>query len=243
VQAVWWIVGLGGSLALHLAVAAVIALVPVRAEVAAQPPVELEVRDEPPPPPRAAPAPEPPPPPPEVTRAPPARPAPPAVVRPAAPPRPAAAPPVFGVDLTDTDPAGTIGAPVGNTTLVDPQRTGPVRPGPVAVVPAAPPPPPPPRVTIASLPEVLSTPATDGYPGECRAAEQAGVEGVVTIAVTVFESGRPGEVKLVRGLHPCLDAAALRMMREITFKPARGSDGKPARYRITEYRFRFQITR
>ncbi|HEY3359383.1 MAG TPA: TonB family protein [Polyangia bacterium] len=246
------IAGLGGSIVLHVIVAAVVVGMPVRREVAPQAPVEFEVQPEPPPPPPpppAPPAPEPEPekppepkraapPPPRAAAAPRA-----AVPRAAATPPAAAAPPVFGVDLTDTSPDGTVAAPVGNTTLTEPSRRGPLKPGPVAAAPPPPPPPPPPPVTIKDLPEVLSGPQMDAYPAECQDAERAGIEGVVTLTVVVLDSGRIGEVKLVKGIDRCLDAAALRLMREIKFKPAMGTDGKPQRYRIPAYRFRFRFNR
>jgi TonB family protein len=99
------------------------------------------------------------------------------------------------------------------------------------------------EVTLKDLPEVVSQPSTDGYPSECREAERQGVEGTVRLAVLVLASGQVGEVKLQKGVDPCLDAAALRMARQITFKPAMGSDGKPMPYRIRDYRFRFKINR
>ena len=154
---------------------------------------------------------------------------------------PTTAAPIFGVDMTQTSADGTIAVPVGDTTVANPKAKRPEKPAPAPVAPKAPPPVK--EVTIKDLPEVIAQPATDGYPAECREAERQGVEGTVRLSVMVLESGNVGDVKLQKGVDPCLDAAALRLARQLKFKPAMASDGKPVPYRIKDYRFKFKINR
>jgi protein TonB len=243
--ALGYVAGTLGSLLLHVLLAFALLGFPGQGRQAPSVPIEFEVQEAPKPrrppppepePPKAAPAPE------AARRAvkearvapQPARPA-------AAAVAPTTAAPIFGVDMTQTSADGTIAVPVGETTLANPKAKRPEKPAPVR---AAPPPPPPPRpVTINELPEVVSQPPTDGYPPECREAERSGVEGTVRLSVMVLASGKVGEVSLQKGVDPCLDAAALRLARQLEFRPALGSDGKPAAYRIKGYRFRFKIRR
>jgi len=96
---------------------------------------------------------------------------------------------------------------------------------------------------VRDLPEVVSQPDLQGYPPECQEAERSGVEGVVRLSLTVRENGTVTDVRLVRGIDPCLDAAAVRLAGKLIFKPAVATDGRPIEYRIKDYRFRFRIAR
>jgi periplasmic protein TonB len=245
-HALGYVAGVVGSFLLHVLVAFAVLGFPGQKRDAPSLPIEFEVREPPKPPPAPPPAPEPEPPkhapaPSAVRQAPKEAPTP-QPPRPTAAPAPVTAAPIFGVDMTQTSGEGTIAVPVGDTTIANPKARRPDKPAPVAV---APPPPPPPKkeITIKDLPEILSHPSTDGYPSECREAERQGVEGTVRLSVMVLESGQVGEVKLVKGVDPCLDAAALRMAKQIKFKPAMTSEGRAAAYRIRDYRFRFKINR
>jgi protein TonB len=244
-HALAYVAGAVGSFLLHVLLAFAVLGFPGQQRAAPSVPIEFEVREPPKPPPAPPPEPEPPKalPPPEAVRR---------VVKEAkAAPQPvraapaAAAPttaaPIFGVDMTQTSAEGTVAVPIGETTVANPKAK---RPEKAAPAPVAPPPPPPVKeVTIKDLPEVISQPSTDGYPPECREAERTGVEGTVRLSIMVLESGKLGEVKLVKGIDPCLDAAALRLARQIKFKPAMASDGRAAAYRIKDYRFKFKINR
>ena len=238
-----YVAGVVGSFLLHVVLAFAVLGFPGQRRDAPTAPIEFEVR-EPPKPPSAPPSPEPPkaaPAPSAVRQAPKEAPTPqPTRAVPAAAPVTAA--PIFGVDMTQTSAEGTIAVPIGDTTVANPKAKRPDKP--VIVPVAAPAPPPPPKeITIKELPEILSQPATDGYPSECREAERQGIEGTVRLSVMVLESGKVADVKLQKGVDPCLDAAALRLAKQIKFKPAMTSDGKPAPYRIKDYRFRFKINR
>jgi protein TonB len=61
-----------------------------------------------------------------------------------------------------------------------------------------------------------------------EAARAAGIQGKVRIEITVDETGRVVDVKLVQGLSPGLDAAALAAGRAAQFEPAVRC-GKPVR--------------
>jgi periplasmic protein TonB len=240
-----YVAGILGSFLLHVLLAFAVLGFPGKARDAPSAPIEFEVEAPKPPPPAPPPAPEPEPPKPTPAPAA-ARPAPKEAPPPqptrAAPAAPVTAAPIFGVDMTQTSAEGTVAVPIGDTTVANPRAKRPDKPAPAPV--AAPLPPPPPKaVTIKELPEILSQPSTDGYPSECREAERQGIEGTVRLSVMVLESGKVGDVKLQKGVDPCLDAAALRLAKQITFKPAMTSDGKPAAYRIKDYRFRFKINR
>jgi TonB family protein len=144
--------------------------------------------------------------------------------------------------MTQTSADGTVAVPIGDTTVANPKAKRPEKQeAPAPVAPQAPPPVK--EVTITELPEVISQPATDGYPAECREAERSGVEGTVRLSIMVLASGAVGDVRLRQGVDPCLDAAAQRLARRLKFKPARTSDGNAAAYRIKDYRFRFKINR
>jgi len=68
------------------------------------------------------------------------------------------------------------------------------------------------------------------YPAAARAEE---IEGRVFVQFWVREDGRVDDLRVVIGLHPLLDAEALRVVREeATFHPAR-QRGKPVAMRMS----------
>jgi protein TonB len=224
--------------------------------------VELEMRAPPPPPPQLTPPPpkppEPPPPPP-----PPPKTAPPRKL--VTPPRPSTPPPnaqppkeppkeppkpVFGVTMDSiTEGPSSFAVPVGNTTMIDPAKSG-KSTGPIAALPAAPPgPPPEPPYRPVSTMQVKTMPAIDGdecgrgvpYPEEARTL---GIEGNVILRVSLDEKGRVRELKVVVGLGHGLDQAAMKALRnpaKCKFSPALGLDGSAVSYVIPAYTFHFEL--
>ena len=65
------------------------------------------------------------------------------------------------------------------------------------------------------------------YPEE---AKNAGIQGRVTLSFVVDNDGSISDVKLVRGVHPALDAEALRVVTECAenwiYERPEGIDGK-----------------
>ncbi|HNO69619.1 MAG TPA: energy transducer TonB [Pseudomonadota bacterium] len=81
------------------------------------------------------------------------------------------------------------------------------------------------------------------YPEEARAK---GIEGNVILRVSVTESGKVHDVKVIKGLGYGLDEAAVAAIRKsprCKFSPAIGSDGKPVEYTIPAYTFHFELPR
>jgi protein TonB len=140
--------------------------------------------------------------------------------------------------------------PVGNTTMVDPAKSGKAE-GKVQPLPAAPPPQAKPSYEPVSATQVASEPDIDAtgcgravqYPAE---AEQLGIEGQVLLRIELEESGQVHAIKVLKGLGHGLDEAAVRAMKsraECRFKPARGRDGKPKAYIVERYVFNFELPR
>ena len=192
--------------------------------------VEMDFFQPPPPPPSAAPPPTQPPPPP-VTQPPP----PPKQVKApkpmpdppkAEPPKPA--PLQAGIDATST--VGTGAGPVvqvGNTQMgeVDKVAHAPV------TQPAAPVTEPPPPVRKG--PPVVVAEAVLFQPGTSQAdytpeALDAGIEGEVTLLLTIDEKGNVVDVKVVKPLGYGLDAKALALGRKYRFSP-KTVDGVPTK--------------
>lgn len=73
----------------------------------------------------------------------------------------------------------------------------------------------PPRDTTLRYPTPLGDLTVD-YPEEVR---RAGVQGTVKLLVYVDESGRAAKTEVHEGLHPTLDSAAMRAVRECLFQP------------------------
>jgi len=241
-----------GALALALHAAIALALLNVPAPKArSSSTVDIELKRPPPPPPVEVLPPEPPKEPerkvvPKVKVAPPPESPPPNREPPKEPPKEVR--PVFGVSMeSTTDGDSSFQVPVGNTTMIDPARSG--KHGDAAPLPAAPPGPPKPEyrpvadVYIKTLPEIdgEACARTVTYPAE---AEQLGVEGEVKLRVALDESGKVHDIKLLKGLGHGLDQAAMNALRyKCRFKPAVGTDGKPAAYVIQTYTWTFELPR
>ncbi|MDC0710615.1 TonB family protein [Stigmatella sp. ncwal1] len=195
-------------------------------------PVELVMVDveKPPPPPPEPPKEEPPPPPPPPkVKAPPKPPPvkvaelekPPPPPPEQAPPPPNEPPPeqpakpvplVVGISMSSTTSAGGFAAPVGNTAYgrVDGKATAPQE---VKTYSA-------PKYTpiyqVDSEPRVLSE-VKIPYPDEAR---RAGIEGTVTLSITVDLEGKVVTVKVISGPGYGLNEAARDAIRRFRFKPA-----------------------
>jgi protein TonB len=190
------------------------------AEVAAPAPT-------PPPPPPLEPVkvePEPPAPEPERRRAPP-----PAPAKVAAPqPEPPAPPsfdsvPDFGLALEGA---------VGGEGLAVPVRRPELAAPPPRVVKALAPPPAQRTADACSEPASKPKPVSVPQPVYTDAARAASIEGRVRVELTVDESGRVSEVKVLQGLGYGLDEAALAAARSATFTPAQRC-GRPVRATFT----------
>jgi protein TonB len=244
------IVALVGAVVAHLAIAYGLTRVPAR------PPhvpswVELEVKKPAPPPPKLTP-PEPPKPEPpkkvvhEKKLAPPPTPPPPN----AKPPEPPKEPPkpIFGVTMDSTTSDSSFSVPVGNTTMIDPKKSG---KGPVVPLPAAPPPPPKPsyapvsELYIKTMPDV-DTEACGKSVSYTPEAEQLGIEGHVKLRIELDEKGHVHGIKVLSGLGHGLDQAVVYAFQHsgaCKFKPAVSTDGKPVPYVIPSYDFAFELPR
>ncbi|XXF78934.1 TonB family protein [Myxococcaceae bacterium GXIMD 01537] len=219
-----------GSLALHGGALAVLSAKPVDRPVA-QRPVEMVMVEvqRPPPPPEVKPEEpksEPPPPPKRVPRPPPVKvavaekpPPPPPMQAPpppndAPPPAPNAkpAPLVVGLSLSSTTSAGGFAAPVGNTLYG--KADGKARaPQDVRAYSA-------PRYTpiyqVDTEPRLLSE-VKISYPDEAR---RAGVEGTVTLSITIDPEGRVLSARVLSGPGHGLEEAAREAILRFRFKPA-----------------------
>jgi protein TonB len=216
--------------------------------------VEMEVRQKkvPPPPPKIV---EPPPPPerkviPKKVKVvePPPTPPPPNAKPPPEPPKEPPKP-IFGVTMSSTTEGdSSMAVPVGNTTMIDPKKSG---KGPVVPLPAAPPPPPKPsyqpvsELYIKKMPDIDSSACGSAarYPDE---AEQLGIEGDVKLRVELDEKGHVHGIKVLSGLGHGLDQTAVYALTHspaCKFSPAIATDGKPVSYVIPNYVFHFEIPR
>ncbi|MBI5478162.1 MAG: TonB family protein [Deltaproteobacteria bacterium] len=240
------------ALTLHAGVAYGLARVPPRpATPRSLIEVEFRPRASPPPPaPGVAPPPVP------ATREPPARRAaarpraatPLAVAPSTRPPSPAARP-VYGVSLDSLGDASGPGLamPVGDTT--DPAARSLPRPTapPAPLRPAGPPPGP--SYRPASELRVKTKPKVDVvacgnsvvYPPE---AQRQGIEGELRLRVSLDETGRVVDVRVVVGLGHGLDQAAVHAIKhKCKFAPAIATDGTAVAFVIPSYVFRFDLPR
>jgi periplasmic protein TonB len=224
----------------------------------ASPPVELEIRE--PPPPAPEPPPEAPPPPPRAVEPPP-RPRPIIVHRtptPPPPPRqmeqppppneqpppqpPTNAPPVFGVTMSTVGPGESgMAVPVGNTLMAKP--TGP-RAADQAPHPYGGGAPgegfqPVPDAYIATQPRAIyKVEGSDVYPADALAL---GLEGTVSLSVGINEKGAVVEVRVLKRAGHKFDEAATQALRKFRFSPALTSDGRAVPTRIT-YSYKFSLS-
>lgn len=226
----WVLVFMLVSLALHGAGLLALSTLKERPPPAAHKPVELvmvEVQKPPPPPPpppleepkppeppkvkpppkppplKVAVAEKPPPPPPEEAPPPPNEP----------PPQPTKPVPlVVGISMSSTTSAGTFAAPVGNTAYgkVEGKAKAPSEVKEYAA----------PRYTpiyqVDSEPRVLSE-VKIPYPEEAR---RAGIEGTVTLSITIDTEGKVVAAKVVSGPGYGLNEAAREAIKRFRFKPA-----------------------
>ncbi|MGZ3443318.1 MAG: energy transducer TonB [Polyangia bacterium] len=155
--------------------------------------------------------------------------------------------PVFGVTMSSTTEGdSSIAVPVGNTTMIDPKKSG---HGPVVPLPAAPPPQGPPEykpvseLYIKKMPEIDSDACGRSiqYPAE---AEQLSIEGDVKLRVELDDKGKVHGIKVTSGLGHGLDQAAVwALTHKCKFSPAIATDGKAVSYVIPNYVFHFEIPR
>ena len=224
--------------------------------------VEVDVRKIPPPPPPVTP-----PEPPKAKEAPPPEPPKPKIIpvkKQAPPPEPPKTPPpnqeppkeppndppkpVFGVTMESTTTAdSSFAVPVGNTTMIDPKKSGKGTATPLPAAPAQqaakPEYKPVSELYIKSMPDIDSDACgrTIKYPDE---AEQLGIEGDIRLKVALDERGQVHEVKVLQGLGHGLDEAAVFALKhKCKFSPAIATDGKAVPFVIQSYVFHFQIER
>ncbi len=228
----------GGGLALsvHTLVALGLALVPAGGWQGERV-ISVEIHENPPPPEPLPPPPEPPPPPRERTPAPrravahllPPPPMPNQETKPAAvPEEPVTA--VFGV-TQDSVVAGNspVAVPLGNTLMTKDRTLAKTPPPPL---PPAPPPPafaPVDEDAVAEFPEALVKPEPN-YP---EVAERMRISGKVRLKLGI---DRKGNVKSVRVLEKAgygMDEEAVRVVWQYKFKPAKGVNGQPVDFVIT----------
>ncbi len=201
----------------------------VEVEVAKPPPPEPEKAPPPapkvkPPPIRVASVQKPPPPPKE--KAPPPR-------NEDKPPEPQKAPPplLVGVTLSSTTVAGGFAAPVGNTAYgkVADRATDAANVKPYSAPRYAP------IYQVDRQPELVSE-FKPPYPEEAR---RAGVEGRVTLQITIDETGKVTSAKVIQGVGYGLDEAAREGMLKARFKPAFKA-GEPVATLLT-FVYRFEL--
>jgi periplasmic protein TonB len=220
------------SLALHGVGFGLLSTLEGRQHAAVQRPVEMvmvEVQKPPPPPPPEEKLEEPKPPPPPPPKVKPVKPPPIKVAEAPKPPPPSEAPPppndtpppepsakppplVVGMTMSSTTSAGSFAAPVGNTaygkatgTATDPKAVkGYSAPKYVPVY------------QVDSEPTVASE-VKIPYPDEAR---RAGIEGTVTLSITIDADGKVSNVKVISGPGYGLNEAARDAIRRFRFKPA-----------------------
>ncbi|XXF77214.1 TonB family protein [Myxococcaceae bacterium GXIMD 01537] len=237
------------SLALHGVGLYALGRIADRPASTVQRPVELvmvEVNKPPPPPPPEEKKPEPPKPPPPKPR--PAIKPPPVVAEAPKPPPPQAAPPppndtpppqppskpvplVVGISMSSTTSAGGFAAPVGNTTYgkVDGRAKDPGEVKPYVAPKYVP------SYQVDTAPQLASD-VRIPYPDEAR---RAGIEGSVTLSITIDSEGKVVSARLLKGQGYGLDEAALAAIKRFRFKPAT-KNGEPVSTEIT-YTYTFLL--
>jgi periplasmic protein TonB len=153
---------------------------------------------------------------------------------PEAPPPPTDSPPPtpalsdlpdFGVSLSGGVDGTGIALPLGGSPRSGPRAAQAAKPATKRVLPLA--------AAAGALdpcedPPAKPRPRNVPQPAGTEAARAAGVEGKVRVQLTVDESGRVVDVKLLQGLGYGLDEAALSAARQAEFEPAVRC-GKPSR--------------
>jgi protein TonB len=209
----------------HGAFAVGIGEIDIKKSIAATAIQIAEVAKKPPPPPPPPAQVEPEPPKPEARKVSSNRPAAPAPEAEPAPPAPNEAAamdalPDFGLSLTGGVSGGGLALPAGPSQ--------PTRPAPGPVVRKALAAAPPTSALGCAEPANKPKPRSVPQPAYTADARTAGVEGKVRIQLTVDESGRVVDVRVLQGLGHGLDEAALAAARQAQFEPATQC-GKPVR--------------
>jgi protein TonB len=206
------------------------------------PPPPPQAEPLPPPPPEPEPPPPPPPPLAVVKRAPPVAKAEPPKPEPPAPPAPKGLPEAPLLPGTVDSP----GIPDNNGTMAVPTGRG--GSGPIGVpsrgradgVGQGPPENkgPAPALVIKDEPRLLSEVKPD-YPDDARSQL---IEGKVRLRVTISADGKVLNARLVKGLFPSLDRAALDAIKRFRFSPAVTNDGRKVEHTIP-WNMSFQLER
>jgi len=141
---------------------------------------------------------------------------------------PQRAPLVVGLSMSSTTTGGGFAAPVGNTLYGKAPERAPAEAKPYSA----------PRYTpiyqVDSAPVLVSD--FREYPKE---AQQAGIEGTVTLSITIDTEGSVVNARVLKGPGNGLNEAALEAIRKCKFKPAMKA-GQPVSTEI-EYRYTFQL--
>lgn len=236
------------ALSFHLVVAAGAASVPMPKP---QQRVQMEIYKPPPPPPEPEPLPEPEPEPPPKEepkpkpKPPPKEPPPKETLPP--PPSNQEPPPdevpsepvplVTGISMSSTvTNSGGPSVRVGNTTYGDPSKEKFTKPSDVKAYAGGSEDFSPVRTANVSSPATVLREHRPRYP---RQLKDQGIEGVVILRVQVTRDGKTRKVKLVKGLHPVLDALSLQSMERFVWKAAQ-VDGQPVDSIIT-YRMTWEL--
>jgi periplasmic protein TonB len=147
--------------------------------------------------------------------------------------RPSEAPandvPSFGVSMEATVQGGNIAVPVGGSVLAQPNARGSGIATPGPSTPAVTPP--------VTKPPTVTRAIEAPYPREAR---DEGIQGKVTLVVTVGPDGRVVRVRVVKGLGYGLDEAAVAAVKQFQFKPGT-VDGRAAEMDI-RYTYTFEIS-
>ena len=125
---------------------------------------------------------------------------------------------VFGVELNSVAANGDPPAPVGNTLMKEAEEEFT----------------PPEKVkSIYSPPEVDDAPKYEKVikPEYPRSARIRGIEGVVKISLVVSESGRPTQLRVLKGIGHGCEEAALQAVAKYRFTPGT-IDGHPVKTRV-----------
>ncbi len=125
-------------------------------------------------------------------------------------------PPIFGVSLSSTSKGGSFKARVGNTLMKEAEKEI-TDPSEVKALP---------RVAfsrITEAPRLIRDYKVPEYPA---VPFEEGIEGTVTLIFSVNEHGVPFDIKVMRGVHPELDAAARQAMKKFKYNPGK-LDGEP----------------
>jgi protein TonB len=74
---------------------------------------------------------------------------------------------------------------------------------------------------------------------ECPAVREQGVSGKVKLKVQVWRTGKVRRVRVVKGMGHGCDEIAIKAIKQMTWKPAIGSNGKPMDHELVYiYEFR-----